>query len=72
MPKTAYDFLAERHDRLAHALTCNTDVAKFVQGVLDHLIDRCEARAQDPMDLQVDRPQILHIGTKHVISARIR
>ena len=71
-PKTAYDFLVERSDRLATALDRNHDVAKLVQGVLEHVIDHCEQKGVRPEDVVIDSPQVIRKGEQYFVNARIR
>jgi len=72
MPNDAYEFLRERHARLATALASNEDVANFVQSVLEHLIDRATARGQALSAIEVERPQITYEGNSVYVSAGIR
>ena len=72
MPKTAYEFLTERNDRLALALAVNTDLAAFIQAVLEHLIDRAESRGEALEDIEVEPPEIVRQGHSYYVRARIR
>lgn len=72
MATDAYEYLRERHDRLADALSANEDVANFVQSVLEHAIDRAAARGQALADIEIESPQIVQQGNSYYISAGIR
>ncbi len=72
MATDAYEFLRERHDRLASALSANEDVANFVQAVLEHVIDRAAARGEALADIEIESPQIVRQGNNYYVMAGIR
>jgi len=71
MAATAYEFLTERNARLATALGTNPEVAKFVQAVLEHLIDRAETTGAALSTVEVEAPRITQEGQSYYVSAKI-
>lgn len=60
MARSAFEYLESEQSQVVEFLRRNTSVSGFIQGILEHCVNFCNAEGIPFEEIEIDRPYIAH------------